>query len=147
MRAALAAGDLEQARALLGRRFGFCGRVLPGDALGRKLGYPTANLPLRRAKAPLSGVFLASVHLSKEGAAAGPHWAAVSIGTRPTVGGKELRCEAHLLDFSGDLYGRRLEVELVARLRDEVDLGTIEALKAQIGRDVEHARAMIEGMR
>jgi riboflavin kinase/FMN adenylyltransferase len=137
VRAALAAGELEQARALLGRRYGFCGRVLPGDALGRKLGFPTANLPLRRAKAPLAGVFLARVH----GAAAGPRWAAVSIGTRPTVGGKELRCEAHLLDFSGDLYGRRLEVELVARLRDELDLGSVEALKAQIGRDVEQARA------
>ena len=83
-------------------------------------------------------MFLARVR----GAAVQPLWGAASIGTRPTVAGKELRCEVHLLDFSGDLYGRRLEVEPVAKLRDETDLGSLEALQAQIGRDVEQARAM-----
>ena len=112
--------------------------MVRGDALGRELGLPTANLPLRRAKSPVGGVFLVRVR----GAAAEPRWGAASIGTRPTVGGAELRCEVHLLDFSGDLYGRRLEVELVARLRDETDLGSLAALKAQIGRDVEQARAL-----
>jgi riboflavin kinase/FMN adenylyltransferase len=142
VRSALGAGDLDGAARLLGRRFGFAGRVQRGDALGRELGWPTANLRLRRAKSPVGGVFLARVHLSKEGAAARPQWGAASVGTRPTVAGRELRCEVHLLDFSGDLYGRRIEVELVARLRDETDLGSLAALKAQIARDVEQARAM-----
>ncbi len=138
VRAALAAGDLDGAARLLGRRYGITGRVLRGDALGRKLGWPTVNIALRRAKSPVAGVFLARVR----GAGAGPLWGAASVGTRPTVGGRELRCEVHLFDFTGDLYGRRLEVEFVAKLRDETDLGSLEALKAQIGRDVEQARAL-----
>lgn len=140
VRQALSQGDLDGAARLLGRRFGFAGRVVRGDALGRELGWPTANLPLRRSKSPVGGVFLVRVR----GAAATPLWGAASIGTRPTVGGSELRCEVHLLDFSGDLYGRRLEVELVAKLRDETDLGSLAALKAQIGRDVEQARALLK---
>ncbi|MGD8827985.1 MAG: bifunctional riboflavin kinase/FAD synthetase, partial [Gammaproteobacteria bacterium] len=124
IRRALAAGDLELAARLLGRPYGISGRVVHGDKLGRQLGYPTVNIPVRPKAVPVTGIFLVRVHgeegLSLDGVA--------SLGTRPTVDGKRLLLEVYLLDFSGDLYGRRLRVEFVERLRDEQAFDGLDAL-------------------
>ena len=115
-----------------GRPFELDGVVVAGDQRGGTLGFPTANLSTDPQLAtPRHGIYAG---------AALDHLAAVSIGTNPHYGGRERRVEAHLLDFSGDLYGRRLVVELWQWLRDEQAFDTEEDLIAQIGRDVEAAR-------
>lgn len=147
VRERLAAGDLDGAARLLGRRYAIQGRVVRGDALGRTLGVPTVNLPLRRARSPLHGVYLVKVRGVPEGAAEGgvpalERWGAANVGTRPAVAGVDWRCETHLLDFEGDLYGRRLEVEFHARLRDEQGFPTLDALKRQMHDDLARAREL-----
>jgi riboflavin kinase/FMN adenylyltransferase len=133
IRGALAGGDVVEAARMLGRPFELDGVVVAGDQRGGTLGYPTANLRLEPDLAcPRYGIYA--------GAALG-HRAAVSIGTNPHYGGTERRIEPYLLDFDGDLYGKRLVLELWERLRDEAAFPTEEALVAQIGRDVEAARA------
>jgi len=132
IRAALAEGDVAEAARMLGRPFELDGLVVAGDQRGGTLGYPTANLRLEPDLAcPRYGIYA--------GAALG-HRAAVSIGTNPHYGGTERRIEPYLLDFEGDLYGRRLVVELWERLRDEAAFTTEEELVAQIAHDVEAAR-------
>ena len=126
------AGDVEGAAKLLGRPVEVEGTVVAGEARGGTLGFPTANLDVRPD-------LLVSGNGIYAGAAAG-HRAAVSIGTNPHYGGHERRIEAHLLDFSGDLYGQRLVVELWRRLRDEQAFETENDLIRQIAADVELAR-------
>jgi len=129
IRAALAEGDVRTAAAMLGRPFELDGLVVAGDQRGGTLGYPTANLRLEPDLAcPRYGIYA--------GSALG-HRAAMSIGTNPHYGGSERRIEPYLLDFEGDLYGKRLVVELWERLRDEAAFDSEEALVEQIGRDVE----------
>jgi riboflavin kinase/FMN adenylyltransferase len=139
VRAALARGDFARARRWLGRPWSMRARVMPGKGLGRELGFPTANLPLERRRAPVAGIFAVRVH--GVGSAALPGVA--SLGTRPTVAGVEALLEAHLFDFCGDLYGREIEVEFVAKLRDEVCFMTLEALTAQVRRDAADARRIL----
>ncbi|HYP65908.1 MAG TPA: bifunctional riboflavin kinase/FAD synthetase, partial [Steroidobacteraceae bacterium] len=115
VRAALAGGDFERARRWLGRPWSMRGRVQPGRRLGAQLGFPTANVPLERRRAPVAGIFAVQVH----GVAGAARAGVASLGTRPTIGGTEALLEAHVFDFDGDLYGREIEVEFVARLRDE----------------------------
>jgi riboflavin kinase / FMN adenylyltransferase len=127
------ADDLAGAARLLGRPLELDGIVVRGDQRGGTLGYPTANLAVDAALlVPRYGIYA--------GAARG-HRAAISIGTNPHYGGEERRIEPYLLDFEGDLYGQRLVVELWERLRDEEAFASEEELVAQIGRDVEAARA------
>jgi riboflavin kinase / FMN adenylyltransferase len=129
----LRGGEVERASRLLGRAAEVEGTVVAGDARGGTLGFPTANLRLEpELLVPAYGIYA--------GAAAG-HRAAISIGTNPHYGGEERRVEAHLLDFSSDLYGRRLRLELWRRLRDEQAFSSEEELVAQIARDVEQTRA------
>lgn len=142
VRAALAAGDLAAARQLLGRAYAITGRVVHGRKLGRTLGFPTANISLTRRKPALSGVFAVRCKGIRglEGVANG----VASLGTNPAVqvdGRPSL--EVFLFDFSRDLYGQRLEVEFVAKLRDEMHFGSLEALTAQIRRDCDQARALL----
>ena len=140
VREALAAGDLALARRLLGRDYSLSGRVIAGERLGRQLGYATANMRLHRRRLPLAGIFAVRVR----GVDAGSARAGVaSLGTRPTVGGGEPLLETHVFDYAGDLYGRRLEVEFVAKLRDEAHFETLEALTAQMDRDAARARAIL----
>lgn len=137
IRTALEAGDLEGAAALLGRRYTMSGRVAHGEGLGRKLGYPTANLPLRR-RPPLSGIFVVEAELEEtEQRLRG----AASVGTRPTIR-EHARplLEVHLLDFEGDLYGRHLRVTFLERLRGEQKFDGLEALRAAIAADVARTR-------
>ncbi|MEJ8568868.1 bifunctional riboflavin kinase/FAD synthetase [Elongatibacter sediminis] len=143
IRAALAAGDFAAAEDMLGRPFRMEGHVIAGERLGRDLGYPTANLRIRARPSPLSGIFAvrARVH---EGASPGRWLGGVSsIGIRPTVGGREPLLEVHLFDFDGDLYGRRLEVEFVAKLREEARFDTLDALVDQMRADDAAARAIL----
>jgi riboflavin kinase / FMN adenylyltransferase len=139
IRTALAAGDFDGAARLLDRRYAIAGRVVRGKQLGRTLGYPTANLRYGGKRPPLQGIFATRVH----GVAAAPIDAVASFGTRPTVAGVEPLLEAHLFDFDGDLYGRRIAVEFVARLRDELAFADLPALVAQMHRDAEQARVLL----
>ncbi len=139
VRAALAAGRLDEARALLGRDFRICGRVIAGKRLGRRLGFPTANMRLHRRVSPVAGIF--AVRVSGAGPEGLPGVA--SVGTRPTVGGVEWLLEVHLFDFDGDLYRRRLAVDLIAKLRDEVHYSDLAAMTAQMHRDASRARELL----
>ena len=133
IRAALAEGDVRSAAAMLGRPFELDGTVVGGDQRGGTLGYPTANLRLEPDLAcPRYGIY-AGFGLG--------HRAALSIGTNPHYGGSERRIEPFLLDFEGDLYGKRLVVELWERLRDEAVFESEGALVEQIGLDVEATRS------
>jgi riboflavin kinase/FMN adenylyltransferase len=133
IRRALREGDVGAAAAQLGRPFELDGIVVTGDQRGGTLGYPTANLAVEpRLACPAYGIYA--------GAALG-HRAAISIGTNPHYGGLERRIEPFLLDFEGDLYGKRLIVEVWERLRDEAVFASEGDLVAQIGRDVEATRA------
>lgn len=136
VRNALAAGELERAAALLGRSYTISGHVAHGRKLGRNLGFPTANLPLRH-RPPLSGIFTVRVH----GLPGGPHRGVASIGVRPTLesdGAPVL--EVFLLDFEQSIYGRRVTVEFLAKLREEERYSDLDALARQIGSDVAQAR-------
>jgi riboflavin kinase/FMN adenylyltransferase len=140
LRQCLAEGDLDTARRQLGRRYSMIGRVYRGEQLGRELGFPTANLRLERRRAPLAGIFAVRVR----GALPGRRVDGVaSLGTRPTVGGTEALLEVHLFDFAGDLYGRELEVEFIARLRDEQRFDTVADLVTRMHRDAAEARAAL----
>lgn len=139
IRAALAAGALDVSARLLGRAYAISGRVVRGAQLGRKLGYPTANLRFGGKAPALSGIYATRVH------GVGPKpWPSVSsLGTRPTVNGREPLLEAHLFDFDGDLYGRRIQVEFVAKLREELKFDDLDAMVEQIHRDAEAARTVL----
>jgi riboflavin kinase/FMN adenylyltransferase len=133
IRQLLAAGEIAGAAQLLGRPAEVEGTVVAGDARGGTLGYPTANLAVpSELLVPAYGIYAGR---------AGDHRAAMSIGVNPHYGGEERRVEAFLLDFAGDLYGRRLVVELWKRLRSERAFASEQELIDQIGRDVEQARA------
>lgn len=136
VREALARGDLEQARHLLGRPYCIQGRVAHGDKRGRTIGFPTANIHLHRRLSPVSGVYAVSVRGVGDAQLPG----VANVGKRPTVGGTEPRLEVHLLDFDGDLYGAHLEVEFRLKLREERPFESFDALKEQIARDAAAAR-------
>ena len=142
VRAALREGDFATATRLLGRPYAIGGHVVRGNQLGRTLGFPTANLRFGGKVPALSGIFAARVH----GIDGQPLPAVASFGTRPTVAGTEPLLEAHVFDFAGDLYGRRIEVEFVARLRDELKFDGLPALVAQMHRDAAQARAILHDL-
>ena len=138
IREALKQGDFADAARLLGRPYAIGGRVVRGQQLGRTLGFPTANLRFPKTPA-LSGIYATWVH-----GVTGDPWPSVSsFGTRPTVDGVEPLLEAHLFDFAGDLYGRHIEVEFVAKLRDELKFPDLPSLTAQMHRDAEQARVLL----
>lgn len=140
IRQAIQTGDFAAADRMLGRSYALQGRVIAGDQLGRKLGFPTANLEVRGLVLPPRGVYAVRVH-----GAARPAQAVVNIGVRPTVPSvtPELRVEAHLLDHDEDLYGRDLELSGFQWLRAEQRFDTLAALQDQIARDGAAARALL----
>ena len=141
IRAAIDRGDVDVATRMLGRPYLVDGIVVHGDHRGAGLGFPTANLQIsRRVAVPARGIY-AGVFTLPDGAA---HPCVTSVGVNPTFGGQELRVEAHLLDFSGDLYGREAAVDFRHRLRDEERFDSIDALVAQIGADADEARRLLQ---
>ena len=136
IRSCIAAGDLVQAKHPLGRPYRMAGRVIRGRQLGRQLGYPTANIRLPTSRSPLTGVFAVRVRRGDGGWRDG----VANLGTRPAVGGEGFLLEAHIFDFEGNLYGRRLEVEFVKKLRDETHFEVIDDLVKQMREDERQAR-------
>jgi riboflavin kinase/FMN adenylyltransferase len=143
VRAALAAGDFATARDLLGRVYSMRGRVVYGNQLGRKLGFPTANIRMRRRKLPLTGIFAVRVRGVDEQNTHAACDAVASLGFRPTVDGTVPLLEVHVFDWSGSLYGRELDVEFVAKIRDEEKFENLEALVARMHVDAAEARRLL----
>ena len=139
IRQALSAGDFVLAERLLGRPYRMSGRVCRGQQLGRTLGYPTANLRVKALPSPVEGIFAVRARAPDDA------WrpAVASLGWRPTVGGEDLLLEVHFFDYDASLYGRRLEVEFVAKLRDESHFPHIDGLVEQMKRDEKEARAIL----
>ena len=137
IRDSLRAGEINRVSQMLGREYALAGTVAHGDEMGRKLGFPTANIDVRGLLVPPNGVYAAHARV-----AGVQHRAAVNIGVRPTLASAvpELRVEAHVLDFTGDLYGQEMELTFVAKLRDEQKFSSLEELQSQIARDVTAAR-------
>jgi riboflavin kinase/FMN adenylyltransferase len=137
IRRALAAADFALVEKLLGRPYSMSGKVVLGDQRGRQLGSPTANLSLHRLRSPLTGVFAVEV----AGADDRPWPGVANVGVRPTVGAQlRANLEVHLLDFEGDLYGKRLTVSFRAKIREEQKFESLQALQAQIHDDIAHGR-------
>src|SRR5690606_6958674 len=136
VREELEAGNVPAAHALLGKPVRLSGRVVHGQRLGRTLGVPTANVHLHRYRAPLSGVFVVEVLVDGQRLPA-----VANVGVRPTVGDlvKPI-LEVHLLDWQGNLYGRRITVEFIDRIRDERQFANVDELLTRIRADIAHAR-------
>jgi riboflavin kinase/FMN adenylyltransferase len=139
VRDALAKADFAQVRRWLGRPYSMTGRVVQGNRLGRSLGFPTANLQIERRRPPIQGIFAVRVRGAADAALPG----VASLGTRPTVDGEHTLLEAHVFDFSGDLYGREIEVEFVAKLREEERFPSLDALVVQMHKDAAQARQIL----
>lgn len=137
VRDALEAGDMGLAATYLGRPYSVVGRVRHGLQLGRKLGFPTANIAMMRKKSPLRGVFAVTMTGLSKNTLNG----VANVGSKPTVAGSErVQLETHLFDFSGDIYGRLVEVHFHQKIRDEQRFASIDALREQIERDAQKAR-------
>jgi riboflavin kinase/FMN adenylyltransferase len=141
VREALAAGDMAMAAQLLGRPYSISGRVVGGDQLGRKIGYPTANIQLKHNKPPVKGIFAVRV----QGLETGADWPGVaSLGTRPTVHANgRPTLEVHLFNFNRSIYRQHLRVEFLHKLRDEAKFPDLDSLIAQIDRDAQQARTLL----
>lgn len=133
VRNALAAGELIQAQALLGRAYSISGKVVHGAKRGRQLGYPTANVHMRHERPALTGVYAVKLSVGKLDCMN----AVANLGVRPTIAGiPKLMLEVHVFDFNGDLYGKHVHVEFFHKVRDEMKFEGLDALKAQIAQDV-----------
>jgi riboflavin kinase/FMN adenylyltransferase len=139
VRQALSAGEFARAEALLGHAYFMMGRVVYGRQLGRQLGVPTANIRLQRYRTPLAGVFAVTVTGLER-----TYQGVANVGIRPTVDGKEPLLEVHIFDFAGDIYGALLTVEFNHKIRDEHTFEGLDALKAQIDRDIVQTREWFE---
>lgn len=139
VRDALGSGELQQASALLGRPYRMSGYVVRGEKLGRTLGFPTANVDLRRRQSAVMGIFAVRVH----GLAAKPLDAVASVGTRPTFNGVTPLLEVHIFDFDDDIYGAYIHIDFIARLRSEIKYDDIDELVAQMHRDADNAKSIL----
>jgi len=139
IREAIRSGQFDAASEMLGRAYSLSGIVQKGDQLGRRLGFPTANIEASGLVLPPNGVYAVHVHASGKS-----HRAVLNLGVRPTLANSTVqrRVEVHLLDFGGDLYGQELEVNFVARLRDERKFASLDTLKEQIAVDIASARQL-----
>lgn len=137
IRRAIREGDLDLAGQMMGRQYSIVAKVLKGDGLGRKLGFPTANLDVGGLVLPPSGVYAVHVRTGST-----EHRGAMNIGARPTISDESggVRAEVYLLDFEGDLYGQKIETTFVGRIRNEMKFSSTTELSAQISRDVAEAR-------
>jgi riboflavin kinase/FMN adenylyltransferase len=142
VRQALATGELEHAARLLGRPYSISGRVVHGDKLGRDIGFPTANIQLKHNRPPLMGIFAVELY----GLNGAPLPGVASLGRRPTVKGADAVpvLEVHLFDFKAEIYGRRVRVDFLHKLRDEEKYPDLDTLVAQIRRDVDNAKHFLK---
>lgn len=142
VRAALAEGKMDIARTYLGRAYSISGRVVHGDGMGHKLGFPTANIQLKHNRPPLKGIYVVEAHAEEMGVLQG----AASLGVRPTVHGEAAKpvLEVHLLEFDQQIYGRHLRLEFLHKLRDEEKFPDLQSLTEQIALDVEQTRKWFE---
>lgn len=140
VRSLVASGDLGGAHTLLGEGYPIIGKVVAGERRGRQIGFPTANvhIDIKQKLMPPPGVYAGWATT-----ATGSCGAVVNFGSRPTVDGRDLRLEAHLLDFEGDLYDTHLKLDLVYRLRDEAKFESLNQLKHQITTDVDKAKSLL----
>ncbi len=141
IRQVLAAGDLSAASRLLGRHYSISGRVIHGEKLGKKLGFPTANIQMRHNRPPLSGIFIVEVYGENGSLQSNKMPGVASLGVRPTVHSNgRPTLEVHLLDFNQDIYGRHLRINFLHKLRDEEMYPSLDLLVKQIEKDVENTR-------
>ncbi|MFC3122141.1 bifunctional riboflavin kinase/FAD synthetase [Agaribacter flavus] len=138
IRKLLALSEFEKVKQMLGRPYTIAGRVVHGDKLGRQLGFPTANVRLHHRKSMAHGVFAVIIRWQKH-----MYLGVANLGNKPTLNGRRLQLEVNIFDFCGDLYGQRIEVELVAKIRDEKKFANIDALKNQIKIDVLQAKDLL----
>lgn len=138
VREALANDDFLSANQMLGRPYAITGKVVHGDKKGRTIGFPTANVLLKRCKAPVNGVFVVSVDINDK-----EYNGVANIGTRPTINGQRSQLEVHLFDYYGDLYGKFIAVKLHQKLRNEKRFDSFELLKQQIQSDVDKAKQLL----
>jgi len=141
IRRSIGEGNVERARKLLGRPFALCGEVVRGEGRGRRLRFPTANLLVENALLPSPGVYVTETIAS-----ASRYPSVTNIGTRPTFGGRTLSVESHLIDFEDDLYGVRIEVRFLARIRDEMGFANATELGDQIARDRAAAESYFQNL-
>ena len=139
IRDALARGDMKTATKLLGRPYRMSGKIVKGDRVGRTLGYPTANVDLRRRQSAVMGIFAVRVN----GLDGGPHDAVASVGSRPTFAGTKPILEVHLFDFDEDIYGKYIHVDFIAWLREQEKFDMVEDLVAQMDVDADNARSAL----
>ncbi|MGB5163898.1 MAG: bifunctional riboflavin kinase/FAD synthetase [Woeseiaceae bacterium] len=139
IREALLAGDMPAANTLLGRPYRMSGKIIRGKQLGRQLGYPTANVDLRRKQSAVAGIYAVRV----SGLRAAPLDAVASVGTRPTFGDGKPLLEVHIFNFDEDIYGEYISVDFVQRLRSEEKYDSVDALVAQMHRDADNAKSVL----
>ncbi|MDF2178231.1 bifunctional riboflavin kinase/FAD synthetase [Aliiglaciecola sp. CAU 1673] len=138
IRRALAESDFSLAEAMLGRPYSIAGKVVHGDKKGRELGFPTANVLLKRGRSPVTGVYAVRVDTHQ-----GIFDGVANIGIRPTVKGQRCQLEVHLFDFAQSLYGKAIDVQLVAKIRDEMKFDSLASLQVQIAKDAQVARDLL----
>ncbi len=139
IRDALERGDMKVASKLLGRPYRMSGKIVKGNRVGRTLGYPTANVDLRRRQSAVMGIFAVRVH----GLRGGPHDAVASVGSRPTFDGTKPILEVHIFDFDRDIYGEYIHVDFIAWLRAQVKFDVVEDLVAQMDVDADNAKSAL----
>ena len=139
IRDALGSGDMKVASKLLGRPYRMSGKIVKGNRVGRTLGYPTANVDLRRRQSAVMGIFAVRVH----GLRGGPHDAVASVGSRPTFDGTKPILEVHIFDFDRDIYGEYIHVDFIAWLRAQVKFDVVEDLVAQMDVDADNAKSAL----
>jgi len=140
IRAHLSEGELDAAACLLGESYRISGRVIHGEKVGRQLGFPTANVALGSHRPPLRGVFAVMAHHKESGEI---YPAVANLGERPTMGGRKLLLEVHALDQSVHWYGQHLSIDFLSKLRSEKRFDSLDELKAQIAKDADAARQLI----
>lgn len=141
VRDALAKGDFAEAEAMLGRPFEIAGKVVHGEKKGRTIGFPTANVLLKRCKTPVNGVYAVKVQIDQQTV-----FGVANIGTRPTLAGQRAQLEVHLFDFNENLYGLYIRVELITKLRDEQKFDSFELLHKQIIKDADQAKLLVTAL-
>ncbi|WP_440874367.1 bifunctional riboflavin kinase/FAD synthetase [Thalassotalea sp. PLHSN55] len=141
IRQALEEDDLALAQSMLGRAYSIIGKVFHGDKRGRQLGFPTANVRLKRCVSPISGVYVVKVATQS-----GDYYGVANVGSRPTVAGIRQQLEVHIFEFVGDLYGQMIEVTLLNKLRNEMKFASLDALTAQITEDSAQAKRYLENL-